>query len=90
MTTETEITTTTKERSIALAFAFTRASIADPSITDRIPSRTALALIPDDDPELAGREIEAGLAAVRKGRNVYFCHVRYAPDGALIVQQPEL
>lgn len=77
-----------EERSVALAVAFSEAAIADPSIFDGIPMGVGLALIPDDDPELAAREIKAGLGGVHSGHNVYFCHVRYAPEGNLTVQRP--
>ena len=64
------------QRAISTTFDFTRAIFADPSILDDIPDGVMLVLIPDDDPELAAAEIEEGFAAVRRGEDVYFRHLR--------------
>lgn len=78
------------ERSIELAFAFVRAEMANPDLNEqRIPNRASLALIPDDDPELAELAIQSGLRAVQRGRNMYFLHVTHDDDGALVVKWPE-
>ena len=63
-------------RGITLTFDFTRAIVENPDILDDIPNGALVVLIPPDDPELATREIEAGIAWLRQGADVYFRHVR--------------
>ncbi len=77
------------DRSIELAFAFLRADIADPSFMEGIPSRASLALIPDDDPELAAYAVQAGVTGVKHGKNVYFLHVTHDADGKIAIKWPE-
>jgi hypothetical protein len=77
------------DRSIELAFALVRADIADPSVLDGVPNGASLALIPDDDPELAAYAIEAGVTGVKHGKNVYFLHLTHDADGALAIKWPE-
>jgi Family of unknown function (DUF5647) len=54
------------------------AVIDNPSLLDEIPDGANLVLVPDDDPAFAEAKIELGIAAVRRGENVYFRHVRAA------------
>ncbi len=72
----------TVDRNLELSRRFTLATFADPTIADDIPDGAMVVLIPDDDPDHARANIEIGLAAVRRGENVYFRHVRMAelPD----------
>lgn len=76
------------ERSIELAFAFIRADIAQPEHFE-IPRGAALALLPDDDPELAEYATRAGLAGVQRGQNVYFLHLTHNEHRALAIKWPE-
>lgn len=66
------------ERHAALFAAFSRACLADASLLARIPHESQLALVPDDDPELAAYTIAQGKRGVDAGRNVFFHHVRIA------------
>jgi Family of unknown function (DUF5647) len=63
-------------RSIALSFDFSRAIVENPAILDDVPNGAVVVLIPPDDPDLAAREIETGIAWLRQGVDVYFRHVR--------------
>ena len=63
-------------RGIELNVDFTRAIFENPDILDDIPNGVLLVLIPPDDPELAAREIESGIAWLHQGADVYFRHVR--------------
>jgi hypothetical protein len=63
-------------RSLELSRRWTKAVLANPALLDEIPEGCDLELIPDDDPELADLNVELGLAAMRRGFNVYFRHVR--------------
>lgn len=65
-------------RAIGHIAELTRAVLADPTLLDQIPNGVTLVLLPDDDPELAAEQVEAGLFAVREGRDVLFRHVRRA------------
>jgi hypothetical protein len=62
-------------RATELTIAFTRAAFADPSLLDEIPNGVHLVLLPEGDPAHVEYEIELGLAALRRGENVYFRHV---------------
>lgn len=64
------------ERAIDTTFDFVRAAAADPVVFDEVPDGAMLVLVPADDPVLAAAEIEQGLAALGRGHNVYFRHVR--------------
>jgi hypothetical protein len=57
-------------------FDLTRAVLVDPTLLDEIPDGVTLVLLPDDDPDVAAEQIEAGLFAVREGRDVLFRHIR--------------
>src|SRR5215217_99930 len=48
------------DRHIELFFELMRADIADSSVMNGVPNRASLALIPDDDPELAVYALQAG------------------------------
>lgn len=63
------------QRAIGTTFDFARAIVSDPAFLDDIPDGVTLVLIPDDDAELAAAEIEQGIAAVRRGEDVYFRHL---------------
>ncbi len=69
---------TVASKNINLQFGFIRAIIADPSILDDIPNGVTLKLLPAEDPDLVEANIAIGLNAVRKGKDVYFRHVRVA------------
>jgi len=78
------------DRSIELAFAFIRADFRNPDALERhLPNHASLALIPDDDPELAEHAIQSGVRAVKRGKNMYFLHVTHDEDGALVVKWPK-
>ena len=51
---------------------------------DEIPNGVTLVLVPTDDPEVARREVEHGLAILGRGKDVYFRHVAPAdvPDAS--------
>jgi hypothetical protein len=53
-----------------------RAAAANPAVARDIPQGATIVLIPDDDPELAAAEIEAGMLALSRGQDVYFRHIR--------------
>lgn len=63
---------------------FHQAAFADPSLLDDIPNGVTLVLVPTDDPEVARREVERGLAILGRGKDVYFRHVAPAdlPDAS--------
>jgi Family of unknown function (DUF5647) len=63
-------------RNLELSRRWALAILADPTLLDEIPEGCDLELLPDDDPELSALNIELGLAALRRGFNVYFRHVR--------------
>lgn len=70
----TATTLTTEEmiaRNGALIEAFTQSVIADPAVDD-VPAGATLVLLPAADPALLEANIAAGLAAIRRGENVYF------------------
>jgi hypothetical protein len=66
----------TTTRAIETVFDFTRAVLADPTLLDHVPDGVTLVLLPDHDAELMREQIEAGLTAIREGRDVLFRHVR--------------
>ncbi len=70
-------------KQLELLRRFTLAVFADPSLADAIPNDVTLVLLPDDDPDFVETEMTLGLAALRRGQDVYFRHVRLAdlPDG---------
>jgi hypothetical protein len=63
-------------KSFDLARRWGLALIDDPALLDEIPQGANLVLVPDDDPAFADAKIELGIAAIRRGENVYFRHVR--------------
>ncbi len=63
-------------RGLRTTFGVMRDIVADPSVLDEIPDEVTMISIPADDPELAAAEGELGLAALRRGEDVYFRHVR--------------
>lgn len=63
-------------RAIRATFDLARDIVADPALLDDIPDGVTLVLVPSDDPELAAAEIANGMAALRRGADVYFRHVR--------------
>ena len=72
---------------------FIGAGLADPTVWAGVPPDALLFLLPDDNPAFVAGEIAAGLAALARGQDVYFRHVRVAdwppvpatsPSGPLI------
>ena len=61
---------------IKLGFEFARNLVDDPSSLEDIPDGATVVIIPDDDPEVAERNIELALKAVREGADVYIRHAR--------------
>jgi len=57
---------------------FLHAGIADPALFSGVPPDALLFLLPDDDPAFVAGEITAGVAALSRGQDVYFRHVRVA------------
>jgi len=77
----TELTTDeVTRRNVDLSIAFTEQLIADESIT--LPSHATLVLLPRDDPTLVEVNIAIGLAAIRRGEDVYFRHMPETPGEA--------
>ncbi|MBA2278268.1 MAG: hypothetical protein H0W06_10950 [Chloroflexia bacterium] len=76
------------DRQIDLFIALMHADIADPTMLDGVPNRASLALIPDDDPEVADYALQAGWAGVKRGKNVYFLHLTRDADGAITIKWP--
>lgn len=64
------------ERNIGLTFDLARAIATDSALLAEIPDGATVILLPDDDPELAARNLAGGCRRVRAGENVYFRHVR--------------
>lgn len=67
-------------RALGTTFDLVRDVLTDPSILEGIPEDATLVLVPTDDDELAAAEVEQGLAALRRGEDVYFRHVRARKD----------
>jgi hypothetical protein len=65
-------------RSLELSRRWAKAILEHPALLDEIPDGCDLELLPEDDQELATMNIELGMAAIRRGFNVYFRHVRLA------------
>ena len=76
------------ERHIGLFFELIRADIADPSVMDGVPNKASLALIPDDDLEVAEFSLRAGVNGVKRGRNVYFLNVTHDAAGKIAIKWP--
>ena len=64
------------ERNLELAERLLVAGFDDPALLEAVPDGATIVLLPDDDPELAAYNLELGLASIRRGRDVYFRHVR--------------
>lgn len=65
------------ERNITPAFDLAKNIVANPALLDEIPDGATVVLIPQDDPELAERNSELGIEAVRAGEaNASFRRVR--------------
>lgn len=77
------------DRAFDLLRAFLQADLVDPSISEQVPNRTSLVLIPDDDPELAAYAIKTGVAAVEQGRSMYFLHLTHSADGTVSIKRSE-
>jgi hypothetical protein len=77
------------DRQIDLFIALMHADIADPTMLYGVPNRASLALIPDDDPEVADYALQAGWAGVKRGRNIYFLHVTHDANGEITIKWPE-
>ena len=74
-----ETATTATDRDTDLWVEFTHAIIDDPSILDDIPQGSTVALIPDDDPELAEVNLQKAIESARRGSDVYIRHVSRKP-----------
>ena len=57
---------------------FIMAGLADPAVFGVIPRDALFFLLPEDDPAFVEGEIAVGLAALRRGQDVYFRHVSVA------------
>ena len=66
------------KRNIDLGFDLLDAILDDSSILDQIPHGITLILLPSGDPELFASNVELGLNAIHRGRDVLFRHVRPA------------
>jgi len=77
-TAETLTTDEMIRRNGELGIAFTQQLIADESIT--LPANATLVLLPRDDPTLVEVNIAIGLAAIRRGEDVYFRYITESPD----------
>lgn len=62
-------------RNLGLVRRFARQIVENPGVLDQLPSG-ALVLVPDNDPELAELNIQAGLRSLREGHDVTFHHLR--------------
>ena len=70
------------DKRLELVRRFILAGFVDPTRFDDIPRGVLLFLLPDDDPAFVEREIAAGTASARRGKDVYFRHIHVAdlPD----------
>jgi len=64
------------EKSFELARRWGLALIDDPALLAEIPEGANLVLMPDDDLPFAEAKMALGIAAIRRGENVYFRHLR--------------
>lgn len=67
-------------RDYALQDEFRQAMIASDDLMDEVPNGAMLVLLPDDDPELAERNIAIGVLSARRDKNVYLRHVHGATE----------
>ena len=63
-------------KNIDLAFKLLGEVLDNPELLDDIPSGATVVILPDNDPEQASDNLRRGIAAVRRGDNVYFVHDR--------------
>jgi hypothetical protein len=63
------------EKNLDLAFDLMQAALLDPDALADFPKNATTILLPGDDPDLYTANIEIGMAALRRGENVYFRHV---------------
>lgn len=63
-------------QSFEMTRAFGLAVIDNPALLDEIPSGATIVFLPDDDAAYTEHSIELGIAAIRRGENVYFKHIR--------------
>lgn len=85
-------------RNISLAWEYVRAIVNDPTIGETIPRGVTLALIPDDEADLAAHNIDLAIRSIRAGKDVYVRHVRLAdlpplgeaPEGAGFGPPPDM
>lgn len=64
------------KKQLNLSRRFTLAIHDNPALLEEIPDGVTLVLLPDDDPAFAEANMEIGLGELRRGKNVYFRHVR--------------
>lgn len=81
--------TSVDDRATDLLIAFTEAAIADDTFLDGVPYGASLALVPDNDHELAAHAIKHGVATVERGMSVYFLYLTHDEQGGLAIKLPE-
>lgn len=60
------------ERVIGQGFDLLRSLIADPTLLEQLPDGATIAIIPEDDPEVAQINLEAAGRAAQKGKDTYY------------------
>lgn len=60
------------ERVIGLGFDLLRSVIADPVLLEQLPDGATIAIVPEDDPEVAQINLEAARHAAQKGEDVRY------------------
>jgi len=70
------------DRNLTLAFQLADAIVDDPALLEKIPEGATVIFLPDDDPELATANRAMGPAALDRGEDVYFRHVRHVAHAA--------
>lgn len=88
-TTIDDATAETMTRNLGLAGAFTQTVLNDPAVMDHIPSGVTIIFLPEDDPSFIETNIRVGIAAIRRGEDVYFLHVHSNEDGTLSISRHE-
>ncbi len=72
-------TATAVDRTLVLLGEFLQTQLEDPALLEEVPNGATVALIPDDDPELAEHNLNLALESFAAGKNVYLRHVRQTP-----------
>jgi len=76
------------EKNIDMAFDLMQAALDDPEVLAGFPKDATTILLPSDNSEQFAANVEIGLAALRRGENVYFRHVSMA-SGASNVKKTD-